>query len=199
VFGSLPKLFDKNFVIGFYLPTLLAVIASAWAFPSVPLLDKVRSLEASEKVLGDLTYLAVIVWVLAIVLMSFNQFQYRFLEGYLPPVSWLPPLRWWHRWRFRRLKTKYKNMMNEWQEKVNKGQDISPKGQRRAAYLLRRRKTNYSSTEAEIMPTRFGNTIRSFEVYPRELYCADPIAVWPRLATVIPKEFGGFIAMHERR
>jgi len=193
VLGSLPKLFDKNFVIGFYLPTLLAIIACAWAFPSLPFSETVRSLAASEKILGDLTYLAVAVWVLAIFLMTFNEVQYRLLEGYLPPVSWLFLLRRWHRWRFRRLKRKYDKLMTKWQVAVDNGQDLSWREQRRAAYLLRRRKTHYPSTESEILPTRFGNIIRSFEVYPRELYCADSIAVWPRLASVIPKEFGGFL------
>jgi hypothetical protein len=39
------------------------------------------------------------------------------------------------------------------------------------------------------MPTRFGNAIRSFEVYPRELYGVDSVPVWLRLASVIPKDY----------
>ena len=132
--GSLPKLFDKNFVIGFYLPALLAVIASAWAFPSLPMFDSVRSLLTFEKKLGDLTYLAVIVWVLAILLMTFNQMQYRLLEGYLPPVSWLFPLRWWHRWRFRRLNCQYEKLVTKWQVAVDKGQDLSEREQDRTTF-----------------------------------------------------------------
>ena len=191
--GSLPKLFDKNFVIGFYLPALLAVIASAWAFPSLPMFNSVRSLLTSEKKLGDLTYLAVIVWVLAILLMTFNQMQYRLLEGYLPPVSWLFPLRWWHRWRFRRLNCQYEKLVTKWQVAVDKGQDLSEREQDRTTFLSIRRAAHYPTRKSEILPTRFGNTIRSFEVYPRELYCADSVAIWPRLASVIPKDFAGLL------
>jgi hypothetical protein len=43
------------------------------------------------------------------------------------------------------------------------------------------------------MPTAFGNTIRAFEVYSRQVYGADAIAVWLRLAFVIGKEDAGYI------
>jgi hypothetical protein len=191
--GSLPKLFDKNFVIGFYLPTLLALIGTAWAFPGLTVLDPVRSLAVSEKKLGDLTYLAVVVWVVSILLMSVNYIQYRLLEGYLPPVSWLLPLRWWHRWRFRRVTCRYDRLTRRWEEAKGKGQDFPLREKNRAADLLEFLVTHYPRTEAQIMPTSFGNKIRAFEAYPFEVYGADSIPVWPRLASVIPKDFAGLL------
>ena len=81
--GSLPKILDKNFVIGFFLPALLAVVAVAWAFPRLGVLAPVRSLSASDKSVGDLIYLVLLVFVMAIFLMTANDTQYRMLEGYL--------------------------------------------------------------------------------------------------------------------
>jgi hypothetical protein len=188
--GSLPKLFDKNFVIGFYLPTLLALIATAWAFPSLAVLDPIRSLATSERKLGDITYIAVIVWVIAVLLMSVNNVQYRVLEGYLPPVSWLFLLRWWNRRRFRKLANQYDQLTCEW---AQSGNAFAQEKRDRATKLRGRLVTSYPRDDKEILPTRFGNTIRAFELYPLQAYGADSIPIWPRLASVISKEFAGFL------
>ncbi|MGH7116969.1 MAG: hypothetical protein ACREE9_21055 [Stellaceae bacterium] len=188
--GSLPKLFDKNFVIGFYLPTLLALIATAWAFPNLTVLDSVRSLSVSEKKLEDITYLAVIVWVIAVLMMSTNYTQYRLLEGYLPPVSWLIVLRRWHRWRFHRLACQYDALTSDW-EKAGKG--FPQRKQDRASKMKKRLVTYYPRKDKEVLPTRFGNTILAFERYPFEVYGVDSVPVWPRLASVIPTEFAGLL------
>jgi hypothetical protein len=43
--------------------------------------------------------------------------------------------------------------------------------------------------EDDILPTSFGNAIRAFEVYPSDVYGADGVVVWLRLATVMPETF----------
>jgi hypothetical protein len=45
------------------------------------------------------------------------------------------------------------------------------------------------SMVGDVLPTRFGNAIRAFEVYPRDIYGADGVAIWLRLASVMPKQF----------
>jgi hypothetical protein len=187
--GSLPKLLDKNFAIGFFVPALLAVIGVAWIFPSLTVLNPIRTLGASDKVLTDLTYVVLIVWVVAIILMTANHALYRILEGYLPPVSWMRPLVRWHRWRFNRLKTRYDALMIEWQTASGTNQEFPDEDRNRVSDLRRKLLSRYPSSEAELRPTRFGNIIRSFEVYPRELYGVDSVPVWLRLASVIPKDF----------
>ncbi|MGH7093928.1 MAG: hypothetical protein ACREFB_10385, partial [Stellaceae bacterium] len=113
--GNLPKLLDKNFVLGFYLPALLAVFVVAWAFPGLSVLDPLRHLPASEKMLDDLTYLGLLIWAAAILLMTGNHLLYRLLEGYLPPVSWFFLGSWWHRYRFGRIKKRFDRLMQAWQ------------------------------------------------------------------------------------
>lgn len=43
------------------------------------------------------------------------------------------------------------------------------------------------------MPTSFGNIIRAFEVYSRVMYGIDAIPGWPRLISVIPKDYNNII------
>jgi hypothetical protein len=187
--SGLPKLFDKNFVIGFFLPALVAIFAGAWIFPGLTVLDPVRSLGASEKILSDLTYITLIVWAIAILLMTANYTFYRILEGYVFPISRMRPLLWWHRWRFRQLKARYDRLWDDWQTAINSDRSFPDDKKRDVERLKQGLLTNFPSSEMDVMPTKFGNRIRSFEMYPREVYGADAITVWLRLASVIPKDF----------
>jgi len=189
--GNLPKLLDKNFVLGFYLPALLAVFVVAWAFPGLSILDPVRQLAASERKLDDLAYLGLLIWVAAILLMTGNHLLYRLLEGYVPPVSWFFLGSWWHRYRFGRLKKRLDRLMQAWQAAADGGEEFP--GEDKASTKRRVLVTRYPSAAGEIMPTRFGNAIRSFEVYPRELYDVDSVPVWLRLASVIPRDYSGLL------
>lgn len=189
MFGSLPKLLDKNFVIGFFLPALLAVYGTAWAFPNLSILDPIRNLSATGKTLNDFVYLGLIVGVLAILMMTGNHLLYRLLEGYLPPFSWLILGLWRHRRRFDRLTTRYDNLMATWQSAVDNEQEFPVNMLDQISRLRRRLVTYYPNTKQNIMPTRFGNAIRAFEVYPTVVYGVDSVPVWLRLASVISKDY----------
>jgi hypothetical protein len=41
-----------------------------------------------------------------------------------------------------------------------------------------------------VLPTRFGNTLRAFEVYSNVVYGLDAVPAWPRLAAIIPSKLG---------
>ena len=49
-------------------------------------------------------------------------------------------------------------------------------------------------TQSLILPTRLGNAIRAFEVYPQEQYGISAITMWPRLIAVIDKDYAAAIA-----
>lgn len=49
--------------------------------------------------------------------------------------------------------------------------------------------TNFPTRRELILPTRFGNAIRAFELYSSDVYGADSIPLWLNLATVVPKDF----------
>src|SRR5690242_8100945 len=94
MFGELPKLFDRDFAVGFLLPA--AVLAAAiWAvlnaFGLTPNSPNPEVLAITAIVTGA-------VWFLAIALLALNYSILRFLEGY----SWQHLLRWRERfWRNR--------------------------------------------------------------------------------------------------
>ena len=84
MFSGLQKLFDKNFAVGFFLPALMATFLGAWIFDSWSLLAPLRDLAASDKKLTDLTYIALLIWVVAVLLVTSNTFQYRLLGDGAP-------------------------------------------------------------------------------------------------------------------
>src|SRR3712207_4759811 len=114
--STLPKLADKEFIIGFFLPSLLAAFAAAWAFPDITALEPLRASATTETQLPDLAYSVLGVWFFAVLLMVANHTLFRLLEGDLAPISWLVPLRAWHKWRFGRLQTRYDTLMAVWRK-----------------------------------------------------------------------------------
>jgi hypothetical protein len=186
--STLPKLADRNFVVGFLLPALLAVTAAAWVFPEFSALAPLRTPSISDKQLSDLAYVVLTMWLAGVLLMAANHTMYRMLEGYLPPVSWLAPLRVWHRRRFRKLRRQHDAAMAKWTEAERAGEHSS-RGQLESARLRLRLLAHYPDDEAEVLPTAFGNVLRAFEVYPRQVYGADAIPVWLRLVSVVPKDY----------
>src|SRR4051812_40697692 len=84
--SNLSKLLDKSFIVGFLLPTILFVVATCYALgtPTVP-----QSILNDSKVdAGSAALLIGGVWLLATLLMSFNLFSYKLLEGYYYPLKW---------------------------------------------------------------------------------------------------------------
>jgi len=85
--GTLPKLADKTFVLGFLLPTILFVVACLWLFSDFQIVSQLLKQLSQNGALQELLYLALLIWGLAILLMMLNHNQYKLLEGYLWPMS----------------------------------------------------------------------------------------------------------------
>jgi uncharacterized membrane protein YesL len=85
--STLPKLADRSFIFGFFLPTLLFCIVVLVLF---------QDMQASKDLLDDFAakditkaaYALLMVWVFAVALLTLNHPLYRFLEGYTFP-NWL--------------------------------------------------------------------------------------------------------------
>jgi hypothetical protein len=186
MFASFPKLFDKNFVIGFLLPVIIGLFAFAWLCPQFIVLKPLTAFSANEDTLGKATYLALLTYGLAVLLMATNTLQYRLLEGYLPPVSWFPFLVGHHARGRKALVDERDELDRRWN--VERARFPSD-DQRRLAKVKRKLNENYPPVRLATMPTLFGNAIRAFEAYPFDVYGADATPVWLRLAAVIPKDF----------
>ena len=54
---------------------------------------------------------------------------------------------------------------------------------------MRQLAEEFPDKEEYLLPTPFGNVLRSFEIYPRVMYGLDSIDAWGRLLSVIPKDY----------
>ncbi len=184
MFASLPKLADKNFVIGFLLPVLIAGFAGVLLFRDSQPVQSIYSTIFEEKTLSDLTVAILAVWSAAVGLVLFNHRIFRLLEGYSGPLNqpaWIESNQNRHDDLTSYLRRMYPQI-------------FPPPGTASAEvkreYFRRRQRfnTKFPYDRELVLPTRFGNAIRSFESYPNKVYGADSIPVWPRLQAVLPRE-----------
>jgi hypothetical protein len=175
VSAGLAKLLDKAFVLGYVLPAIVFLTTLIALFGCPGALCDTAKHETNP--FAELTYAVLAVYFIAVVLMALNYGLYRLFEGYLPPISWFEFARSFHRRRLAQRKKKIADLGNDPRADVMEWQ-------------LRK---EYPESESEVLPTAFGNAIRAFEVYPAASYGADSISVWPRLLSVVSKDFQALI------
>jgi hypothetical protein len=173
--SSVSKLADKNFIIGFFIPALLAVMATSYVFRSIPWVASWFVAITSDKSFVELTYLAVAVWVLALLLLILNYELYRVLEGYTPPLSWLSGMVAKHRKKAGEMRARHDELIASGDRH----------GASKISWVLNK---DYPLREDQFLPTRFGNRIRAFEMYSNDVYGADAVTLWTRLGMILPKQ-----------
>lgn len=182
--SALPKLADRNFIFGFFLPTLLFCIVTLVLFQDRQIAqDLLQDLAAKD--LTKAAYVLLLVWVMAIGLLTLNHPLYRFLEGYMFPDWLAEPLKACKRESLQKALDEIKALFLRWSVEREK---FPAADLRRYRTLTRDTANSMPSTSADVLPTDFGNAIRASELYSRDIYGADGVWVWFRLATVIPKD-----------
>jgi hypothetical protein len=186
MFASLPKLADKNFVIGFLLPVLIAGSAGVLLFRDTAAVRAIQSALNSEQTLSDLTLVVVTVWSAAVLLLLFNFHIYRLLEGYEGPLhQWRAG---WKRQRCRFNRTVAKIKADRATVR-RKDVEVSDGFRADLYQLWWKRNETLPHELGDVLPTRFGNAVRAFETYSFKIYRADSIPLWLRLQALIPKDF----------
>jgi hypothetical protein len=185
---SLPKLADRSFVLGTFIPTMLFAVALLLEFNDRP--ESADLLQAlAKKDFGQAIYLLFAVWACAVFVLMLNYPIYRFLEGYMFP-SWLAePLKNNAKYRHK----KYMEDIEAIYRQYERQQFLVPEEEKKYSLLRQKRFIWMPSMTSDILPTRFGNAIKAFEVYPRDIYGADAITIWLRLTSVIPRAFNDVI------
>jgi hypothetical protein len=183
--STLPKLVDKAFVLGFFLPVLSFVLASLALFSDLP---EVKSLLATTETysLEKFFYFVLIVWALAISMLLVNNLQYQILEGYRWPMSRLARLKDAERLRFKNMQGRIDALRGE--RRASK-QELPADKLRELQDLWIEMRENFPADESLLLPTRFGNAILAFEEYPKDVYGADSVTIWFHLTAVITKPF----------
>lgn len=183
--SSLPKLADRSFILGTFLPTLLFAIAMLILFNDHKAAKDLTAALAAKD-LGQATFFMLAVWVFALVVLMLNHPIYRIFEGYTLPGFLADFLKARKRKHFNDLYSKIKGLHDRWAEE----DDRFPVTDLERYRKLRQESVKWMpSKPGDILPTRFGNAIKAFEIYARDIYGADSIVVWLRLLTVIPKDF----------
>ncbi len=187
MFGELPKLFGRDFAIGFLLPIAAFMPASVFVINSFWPESVSWKLPASQKdeVLLGATVFIFAFWLGGILLLALNRSIIRFKEGYGKgnPVRLLMPL---ERRRFRRLNDRIQELDHDRDiaESLNEEFDHSLAKER--ADLKQLAAVRFPHEERFLLPTAFGNTIRSFEAYSFVMYGLDAIPGWSRLIMLMP-------------
>jgi hypothetical protein len=205
MFATLGSLADRAFIVGFILPVLgflLAMLGLFADFPAVgAILHEIAAADGFEK----LTYLILSIWALALVLQFVNDSLYKTLEGYSFPLARIGFLRRRQQRRFDRARNSFVDL-NAQLKAVEAIPRPGPDDRMRKArieadlYPARRflitffpfkeeMKSGPLPTNPYLLPTRFGNAIRAFEIYSNDIYGIDSIPLWLHLATVAPKDF----------
>lgn len=190
MFGELPKLFDRDFAIAYFLPSAAFVAVSYLILVRFNLSPVVFTISA-DSFLGDLAAFGSLSLIGGIILLLANRGLVRFLEGYWPYRLGYR-LNWLELWRFRRLREERLQLDQKMEalESRNKPTDDLQNKWDRIKLLEANR---FPNEERLILPTSFGNTYRAFEIYPLAMYGIDAISGWSRLLAVIPKEYRDLI------
>jgi hypothetical protein len=184
MFSELPKLFDRDFVIGFFLPAAVMVGAVWVVLSAFGIEPKAASLEAWAAT----AVATAVTWLIAVTLLALNYTALRFLEGY---SSSYPLKRYRERvWR-RQFNRHVKPALDLDREITTAQGSGTPKPHlpKNFADEMRDAVEHYPHEVDFVLASKFGNVFRAAEVYSKVIYGIDAIPMWPRLQAVLPAEF----------
>lgn len=187
MFGELPKLFDRNFAVGFFLPMAILISFSVVMFCGYTFSGDVFLFLEYDLIITT-TILGLLSWAGGILLLAINRDLYRFLEGY-GTYNPLKLFGWFEKKRYRSILKNRANLENEFSECMIKKIDFPVKSMLKRRKLVKLLAVDFPDQEVFLLPTPFGNALRSFETYSRVMYGLDSIPAWTRLLAIIPKEY----------
>jgi hypothetical protein len=191
MFAELPKLFDRNFAIGFFLPFALAAAASLYLLDQSGLSGNILPILQKDLIVGGTVY-GLLSWLGGILLLVTNRDLYRILEGYgkLNPSQMLT---WLERGHYQRLNTEIEKLDQEYRRHLDANTDFPEHLKTKRNRLMIERVERFPDRENLILPTPFGNTLRAFESYPRIMYGLESIDGWSRLLAIVPSDYRDLI------
>jgi hypothetical protein len=196
LFSAVSGQFPRALILGTFLPVvvfaLLALVLVVPLLPSeVSLLEPLRALDANWRPVA-LTMVVVLVTGL---LYNLNGPLIRLYEGYPWRMTWLGTMR----------TSRYQRQVAEAELTLTrlialrrqlKGiphpPEIATDVQSQLGVLGRLLNVRFPAKDL-VLPTKFGNTIRSFEEYSRHQYGMSAIPLWPRLVAVLDKDYSSRI------
>lgn len=192
MFTKIPGLLERNFVLGYLLPSFIWILIYSQLFKqfsSESLLFKfLQFIELDATSLLTTINGLLLVFIGGIFLLAINRELLRILEGYgkFNPFRLLYLIR---KSKFNKIRLTIKELDYQYLDCYENSEDFPPNlMQRRTKFMMEVTK-KFPDREEYLLPTSFGNAIRAFEVYPRLMYGVDAIPAWSRLLTVIPLDY----------
>lgn len=202
----------NNFLVATFVPSMAFIVISSIVFNSIlnpPLKLLVPETPDLTQLIQSSIYLLLLTTILGFTLHSLSIYIYKAFEGYTFILGKDTFIR---RSFLRRQKKRFQKNQSDslWVEKqlaiINnkidkvEGDEYSKwRWRRKRRYTHKRdelynrqydlaadRNENFPPELEFILPTRFGNILRSAEMYPGSRYGIDAVPLWGRLAHVIP-------------
>ncbi|WP_168787314.1 hypothetical protein [Paraburkholderia aromaticivorans] len=207
MFSGLSKLADKSFVLGFFLPALVGVIAFIGLNRDVQPFTQLFQTSLQDKTFANLTVMLLVVWTLSVLLMAGTHWMYRVLEGYAWPLN-RPGLKERQFKRRRRQRVEAREAYGAFRiaqlhcgsptvtsaETAQEQQRTLDHRKQEYLRLKRALALEYPEQRELVLHTRFGNVLRAFETYASTVYGTESIHAWPRLLAVVPKDYQATLA-----
>ena len=183
MFSELPKLFERNFAMAFFMPVAIFIGVSLLLLDQYQLTQILPTLNFDTLV--GATILGLISWLGGILLLVTNRDMYRLMEGYgkFNPVKLVSKIQ---KRRYLKLNEKLDNLDDEFRELGN-AFPVEKRSVRNK--IMKELAEHFPDNERWLLPTAFGNTLRAFETYPRVMYGIESIDGWSRILAVVPEEY----------
>jgi hypothetical protein len=198
VWEQLPRLLDRNFLIGYFIPivgflgTTLGVLA--------PLRGAQHVINGIQRDPGmGLLYAVLLSVILAYILVAANRPFIRLLEGYYGPFTWIRSFVTTKRAQYDMLNKEVQTLRaerNSIQDNLASAKITDPQTKadldeklavmNKKLYRKWAKLVTYFPHSGEfVLPTRFGNVFRSLETYSTTMYGLDSIPLWRRLNQIM--------------
>lgn len=187
MFSELPKLFERNFAMAFFMPVAIFIGASLLLFEQYQITQVLPALNLDTLVVA--TILGLISWLGGILLLVTNRDLYRLIEGYgkYNPLKLIGRMQ---KRRFQKLHEKLEKLDDEYRIA---GNSFPAEKRDERNEIMKELADHFPDGERWLLPTAFGNTIRAFETYPRVMYGIEAIDGWSRILSVVPKDYRALI------
>jgi uncharacterized repeat protein (TIGR01451 family) len=189
--------FGKALIFGTLLPVIVfGLLAWLLVVPLLPgdlrVLDAFTALEPEWR----LAVASFAILVMAGLLLSLNTPLIRVYEGYPWRESWIG------QWCVRRQQARFDALWSRWRGMRTLAYAVTDHSSPPATAAARQRKVaarwskigsavnrEFPNKRDQVLPTRLGNVIRSFERYPDVQYSMEAILLWPRMIGVMDKDY----------
>ncbi len=189
----------SNFLVASMVPSLALVISCIFLFD--PILNTGSAFKDPQSAYGLVSFGLVIFVATVIIgftLTALNTYILKMFEGYVIPFPMriIYSLRRRAHWQKARHMREHRDDLRKEILRLEKDLDQNPELDEKLEQLRDQHykaasdyDQTYPEDQGDILPTRFGNTLKAAENYTGERFGFDGVQFWPRLVHVIPAEY----------